>query len=108
MEKKVSLIPNYKLIYMDYLTQKHPSFISVVMDILTKESLSIYDVMTIEKRLEPLIGKDNYREFRAYDRKTIFKILDYQKKHKLNNSELGKHFNLSRVTIAKWKKMFLA
>jgi DNA-binding transcriptional regulator YiaG len=77
---------------------------------LQKENFSQLDVINLEIIL---FGKKQSEEFlndgrhRSYDKPTIFKILDYQKKHNLNNSELAKHYGLSRNTVAKWKKHFL-
>ena len=52
-------------------------------------------------------GFSESQKFKSYDRQTIFEILDYQKKYKLNNSQLARHFKLSRNTITKWKRIFL-
>jgi hypothetical protein len=35
-------------------------------------------------------------------------MLDYQKKNKLTNSQLAKHFKLSRNTVTKWKRLFVS
>lgn len=48
--------------------------------------------------------KTENQKFKSYKRSDILKILDYQKKHKLNNIQLAKHFKMSRNTITKYKK----
>jgi DNA-binding transcriptional regulator YiaG len=50
--------------------------------------------------------KNTYNQkFRSYKIPDIQKILDYQNKYQLNNSQFANHFQLSRNTVAKWKKM---
>jgi len=41
----------------------------------------------------------------SYSKNDIIQILEYQKKNKLNNSQLANHFKLSRNTITKWKRI---
>ena len=51
------------------------------------------------------VQKFNQR-LRSYDESSIKKILKYQQKHKLNNSQVMLKFKISRNTISKWKKLF--
>ncbi len=77
-------------------------------DILNKDSLDELDVLTISEKISTTKkAKSENGKYRSYNKSTILKILDYQKTNQLNNSQLAKHFNLSRNTVAKWKKMFL-
>ncbi len=46
------------------------------------------------------------QRLKSYDRSAILQMLEYQKKHGLNNIQLAKHFKISRNSVAKWKKMF--
>ncbi|AZB29635.1 MULTISPECIES: transposase [Chryseobacterium] len=102
--------PDYKRIYRDLLKMKFPEKEKDCQPILQKENFSQLDVINLEIIL---FGKKQSEEFlndgrhRSYDKSTIFKILDYQKKNNLNNSELAKYYGLSRNTVAKWKKHFL-
>lgn len=102
--------PDYQRIYRDFLKMKFPEKEKNCLPFLQKENFSQLDVINLEIIL---FGKKQSEEFlndgrhRSYDKSTIFKILDYQKKHNLNNSELAKHYGLSRNTVAKWKKHFL-
>ncbi|WP_314241085.1 helix-turn-helix domain-containing protein [Empedobacter tilapiae] len=100
---------NYKTLYTDILNDLYPSKISVCQKILDKKALTVLDILELNK----LIFGDEYKKnidvnqkFKSYSRQDILLILDYQKKHRLNNTQLANHFNLSRNTIAKWKKLF--
>lgn len=99
--------PDYKKIYLDILNTKYTEKISFCLPILSKETLSSTDITRLN---EIIFGtKENLynQRHKSYNESAILEILNYQKKHKCNNSQLAKHFNLSRNTIAKWKKMFL-
>jgi len=102
--------PDYQRIYTDLLKMKFPEKENDCQPILQKANFSQLDVINLEIIL---FGKKQSEEFlnngrhRSYDKPTIFKILDYQKKNNLNNSELAKYYGLSRNTVAKWKKHFL-
>ncbi|MFL9832405.1 helix-turn-helix domain-containing protein [Chryseobacterium terrae] len=101
--------PDYKKIYKDLLKMKFPEKEEECLSLLQKENFSQLDVIKIEVIIfgktqnEGLLSNGSHR---SYDKSTIFKILDYQKKKNLNNSELAKHYGLSRNTVAKWKKYF--
>jgi hypothetical protein len=101
--------PDYKRIYSDLIAEKFPNREECKI-ILSKERLSELDVIT----LNSILFKDNNKDtilfnqkHRSYSQDTILEILQYQKKNKLNNIQVAKHFRLSRNTVAKWKKMFL-
>lgn len=98
---------NYKTIFQDLLSIKYPERLSEFQKILNKNSLNELDILTICKKLSACkeVKKENGK-YRAYSKPTILKILDYQKKNQLNNSQLAIHFKLSRNTVAKWKKLF--
>ena len=73
------------------------------------EPTPILLLLQIWRKLNEIIfgKKTENQKFKSYKRSDILKILDYQKKYKLNNSQLANHFNISRNTVTKWKKMFL-
>ncbi|WP_317048662.1 hypothetical protein [Chryseobacterium sp. KLBC 52] len=73
---------------------------------MSKESMSLSDVLKINNIIF-FDGVSENQKFKSYDKQTIFEILEYQKKYKLNNSQLAKHFKLSRNTVTKWKRIFL-
>lgn len=101
---------NYKQIFSDILNIKYPQKKEECLLLLQKEKLSVIDVIKINKVIFGLPDKEKAKfnqTHRSYNRSAILQILDYQKKNKLNNSQLANHFNLSRNTVAKWKKLFL-
>lgn len=106
----MSTIPNYKRIYLDLIQAKYPEKAKSCEKILNKNVLSGMDIIKIEKIIHGKQDNDTYalnQKYKAYTKSVIFEILDYQKKNKLNNTQLAKHFDLSRNTVAKWKKLFL-
>ncbi|MFP3594254.1 helix-turn-helix domain-containing protein [Chryseobacterium sp. SIMBA_038] len=109
MDRKTQKInpPNYKKIYADILAKKFPHKVKDCTSILLKEELSFLDIIKLNQRIFGYneISSINQR-LRSYDNQTIIEILNYQKTHKLNNSQLSLHFKLSRNTIAKWKMHF--
>jgi len=104
-----NLQPNYKLIYQDIIAKKYPDKKSKCDGILNKNELSVLDVIKLNNIIFDNINnepsKSNQR-LRSYDKITILQILDYQKIHRLNNTEIAMKFNMSRNTISKWKKFF--
>lgn len=102
-----STLINYKSIFCDLLAKKHPEKLSEFQNFLSKNSLSELDVIMLSKKLS-IYQKANLEngKHRSYCKNTILQILNYQKKHELNNSQLANHFRLSRNTVAKWKRLF--
>ncbi|MBE4948459.1 helix-turn-helix domain-containing protein [Chryseobacterium culicis] len=101
--------PDYKKIYEDILV-KYPTKKEQCETILSKTVFSVKDVITINNIIFPKADQETQfanQRHRSYDKTSILEILDYQTKNKLNNSELARHFKLSRNTVAKWKKQFL-
>lgn len=105
--------PDYKMIYTDLINEKYPEKKEKYSPLLSKEKLSVLEVIRLNKILfnnndkkEDKETSDFNQSHRAYDRETIFEILDYQKKWKCSNSQLAMHFKLSRNTITKWKRKF--
>jgi|SRR5690606_22880797 DNA-binding transcriptional regulator YiaG len=107
MEKKTT--PNYKKIYTDLVEMKYPHKRDECAFFLKKKYLEVMDVIHLNDLLFRKKNKERQeidKKQRSYDESTIFRILNYQKKHQLNNSELANHFKISRNTVAKWKKIF--
>jgi len=114
MDKKVYgggiIRPDYKRIYSDLIKLEHPEKKVECEKILSKKVLSNLDVISINIIIFGNNDKNltfNQR-YRSYDTETILQILDYQKKDKLTNYEVAAYFKISRNTISKWKKKFLA
>lgn len=102
--------PNYKKIYHDIINLKYPEKMNDCNVILSKSVLKTSDVL----KLNTLIFSTNTQQekqrnslHRSYDMADILEILDYQKKNKLNNTQLADHFKLSKNSVTKWKKRFL-
>jgi|SRR6218665_412683 len=98
--------PDYKRIYSDILTKKYPHKREERKTLLAKESLSVLGIIELNKKIFGIPDKENQKHH-SYSKSDILYILDYQKKHKLNNLQLANHFKLSRNTVAKWKKRFM-
>ncbi len=101
--------PNYKRIYTDMITLNYPDKLTDCKSILNKSNLTTIDVINLQKKLfgseNISVGQSNQR-FKSYDESTIIKILKHQNKQGLNNTDLAKHFNISRNTVSKWKKLY--
>lgn len=103
------MTPDYKRIYSDMLAKKFPHRKKDFDVFLNKKELSILNIIELNKKIFGTVDKQSEKfnqKHRSYRKSDIMKILDHQKKYKLNNSQLANHFKLSRNTIAKWKKMF--
>lgn len=101
--------PNYKSIYMDIINEKCPERINDFKTLLQKDNLSVLDIIYLNDKI--FKSNKESRKFnqqrRAYNKEAIFKILEYQKRHHLNNTQISIKFNLSRNSIAKWKKIYI-
>ena len=103
-------IPDYKKIYTDLVNEKYPEKKDAFTIIFSKKNFSVLDVIQCNSILEDREDKSTFnfnQKHRSFDQQSILEILDYQKKHNWNNSQLAQHFKLSRNTIAKWKKKFI-
>ncbi len=100
--------PNYKLIYKDFIQRKYPDKAALCTPFFNKVFWTDLDVIYLN---DLLLNKEKKpislnQKFKAYDEETILEILHYQLKNDLNNSQLATHFNISRNTVHKWKKIF--
>ncbi len=107
-QKRIKSGPDYCKIYKD-LIEKNCERIEDYKIVAEKEYLNFFEIQLLNKKLfgskeRELIFQE--QRYRAYNEETILNILHYQKEHKLNNSQLARHFKLSRTTIAKWLKIF--
>lgn len=102
--------PNYSKIFEDIIAKKCPERLQEFKHYLTKENLSIIEVIEINNKIFGLTDKATVsfnQKHKSYDNETILQILAYQKKEKLNNIQLANHFNLSRNTVARWQKLYI-
>ena len=103
--QKLNLQPNYKKLYYDLISAKHPDKLEKCRKFFDKDGLLTYDVISLNN----LIADRNKRltnKYRSYDKATIDKILNYQKEKELNNKQTADHFGVSRNSVIKWKKLF--
>lgn len=103
-QKQIS--PNYKKIFEDIIKLKHPEKQSACEKILDKDELSFLDVLKLNTLIFDNHTKKQNTKYRSYDQSTILEILNFQKKNKLNNTQVANHFKMSRNTIAAWKNIF--
>jgi len=110
MDRKIQrLRPDYRRIYTDIIDRKNPGKKKECKNLLSKDELSVLDILELNRRIFGDLVQDTEianQKFRSYQESDILEILDFQKKNKLNNSQLAQHFKTSRNTIAKWKKLF--
>ncbi len=102
--------PDYVRIYRDMIRMKYPEKEAACSSILEKKEIGFLDIIKLNTLIIGKTIKERNKEnqkLKSYNRKAILQILDYQKKHQLNNSQLARHFKLSRNTVTKWKKLFL-
>lgn len=107
---KICTPPDYKKIYTDMISIKYPDKIDLCKKLLSKDKLSFLDVLKLNKIAFDSQAEEqikNNQKHKSYDKQTIFEILEFQNKHKLNNIELSRYFNISRNTLASWKKRFI-
>lgn len=101
--------PDYKRIYTDLINEKHPEKKDLLKTILSKKNFTIFDVIKCNNAITDKQDESTHifnQKFHSFDRQSILEILDYQKKHQCNNTQLAKHFKISRNTVTKWKKDF--
>jgi transcriptional regulator with PAS, ATPase and Fis domain len=99
--------PDYKRIYTDLIFYKYSEKESACKSILQKKSLSNVDVIALNKLLFGNKELEFNQKLKAYEKKDILKILLFQKKNNMNDSELSRELKISRNTIFKWKKKYL-
>ncbi len=91
------------------ISKKYPEKADACKKILNKKMIKAIDVVMLNNII---VGFDESQvetnqKLKSYDKDTIFEILLYQKKHRLNNVQTAKYFNLSRNTLTSWKKNFI-
>ena len=110
MDRKIQSIgPDYKRIYSDILNKKFPDKICNCKKLMEKKSLSVLDILELNEKIFGASDKETEifnQKHRAYKEDSIREILNYQIKNKYNNTELARHFKLSRNTVAKWKLIY--
>lgn len=100
------ITPDYRSIYSDIISQQYPDKASEYNKLLEKNTMSSLYILELEMKIFGNTDAAN-KKHRSYTKEDILEILNYQKKHKLNNMQIANYFHLSRNSIAKWKKIFL-
>lgn len=101
--------PNYTKIYEDMLKQdypdklKDPKIVTLLKKLNTTEDVLKFNDKLFEQSRE---SQQNNQKLKTYDKKTMIKLLQYQKKHEFSTSYMSRKYKISRTTLAKWKKMF--
>lgn len=97
--------PNYKKIYHDMLKLEHPEKLQdpKIKELLEKLNTS-EDVLKFNEKLFQQ-SREN-QKLKTYDKKTMLKLLQYQKKHGHSTSYMSKKYKISRTTLSKWRMMF--
>ncbi|SDQ16386.1 hypothetical protein SAMN05421664_0822 [Chryseobacterium soldanellicola] len=101
--------PNYAKIYQDMLKMEHPEKLKdpkikeLLKSLNTTEDVLNFNEKIFKQSKESL---KNNQKLKTYDKKTMLKLLQYQKKHGFSTSHMSRKYKISRTTIAKWKKTF--
>lgn len=101
--------PDYQKIYRDMIRLRYPEKEAACRSILTKARMEFLDIIRLNAIITGNKDEEAIREnqkLKSYDKNTILRILDYQKEHRLNNTQLAARFRLSRNSVTKWKKLF--
>jgi hypothetical protein len=87
------------------LTLEHPEKLQdpKIKELLEKLNTS-EDVLKFNEKLFQQ-SREN-QKLKTYDKKTMLKLLQYQKKHGHSTSYMSKKYKISRTTLSKWKMMF--
>ncbi|EJL70041.1 helix-turn-helix domain-containing protein [Chryseobacterium populi] len=101
--------PNYRKIFQDMLQLEHPDKLEdpkireLLKKLNTTEEVLNFNDKLFKQSKESL---KNNQKLKTYDKKTMLKLLQYQKKHGFSTSYMSKKYKISRTTISNWKKTF--
>lgn len=97
--------PNYKRIYQDMLRLEQPEKLKdpKIQELLGKLHTT-EDVLKFNEKLFKQSSEN--QKLKTYDRKTMLKLLRYQKKHGHSTSYMSRKYKISRTTLSKWKALF--
>lgn len=112
MDKKTQnrrLGPDYQRIYRELIQKKFPESLPECETFLNKGNLTFFEIKALNDKLFGIKSREQQlqeQRYRSYDTQTILRMLRYQKKHGLTNTQLADHFKLSRNTVNSWIKTF--
>lgn len=101
--------PDYRKIFQDIITIKHPEKKEICKKILSKPKLTSLDILKLNDLIFGSVNKENNisnQKHRSYDESSILKILTFQKENGYSNLQTAAHFKLSKNTIANWRKNY--
>lgn len=102
--------PYYDVLYKDMIRDKYPQKQELLNKLIVDKEWIALDVIEINnilfKKNETEGAEDLDMPHRAYDKRSILKILYYQSEMNLNNTEIVELYGMSRNTLAKWKKAY--
>lgn len=82
---------------------KDPKIVKLLKNLNTTEDVLHLNEKIFKQSKESL---RNNQKLRTYDRKTMLRLLQYQKKHGFSTSYMSKKYKISRTTLTKWKRTF--
>jgi len=82
---------------------ENPKIQKLLNGLKTTEEILNFNDLIFEQSKESI---RNNQQLKTYDKKTILKLLQYQKKHDFSTSYMSRQYKISRTTIAKWRKLF--
>ncbi len=89
---------------------KYPEKLEICSSLLQKDVLSTLDVLRLNQMIFGIKRSGSNRvnqRHKSYDITTIMEILEYQRKKGYTNVGIANEFQISRNSLAKWKKLFL-
>ncbi|WP_419868654.1 helix-turn-helix domain-containing protein [Chryseobacterium sp. CT-SW4] len=101
--------PNYTKIYEDLIRLEcpekltEPTIKKQLQNLNTCEDILNFNEKIFKQSKQSL--KDN-QKLKTYDRKTMLKLLQYQKQHGFSTNYMSKKYKISRTTLTKWRKTF--
>lgn len=103
------MTPNYTLLYQDMLLNNYPEKLKsgVVTSFLQNSTKKAIDIININQFIT-LENQETNKKWQVYDKETILEIINYQNQNRLSNVATAKLYQISLVTLRKWKKHFLA
>ncbi|MEN4761604.1 helix-turn-helix domain-containing protein [Chryseobacterium sp. C39-AII1] len=103
------MTPNYKKIYYDIFKEKYPEQLDDPQILYLLDNINtIEDVLKVNALISESSreSEKNNQRLKNYDKATVLKLLQYQKKHNLSTNFMSKKHKMSRTTIMKWWKIF--
>ncbi len=82
---------------------KDPKIQTLLQNLKTTEDVLNFNELVFKQSKESM---KNNQKLKTYDKKTMLKLLQYQKKHGFSTSYMSKKYKISRTTLSKWKKTF--